>query len=127
MAVLHAVSNHRRRELDGGKILRRVHLAFSSLRLEEMPKAGGHFEVTFAEWWCSDFSGGLEGVQKVFMHDPYSVPTKLHSGTTSSHLVNNGSLSSAWMSSLAMLTVMENQHRAKAAETNWFICGRWPF
>jgi hypothetical protein len=64
VAVLHAVSNHRRRELDGGKILRRVHLAFSinSLHLEEMPKAGGHFEVTFAEWWCSDFSGGLERV-----------------------------------------------------------------
>ena len=83
--------------------------------------------MTFAGWWCSDSSGGLEGVQKVFMHDPYSVPTKLHSGTTSSHLVNNGSFSSAWRSSLAMLTVMENQHRAKAAETNWFICGRWPF
>ena len=85
-----------------------------------MPKVGGHFEVTFAGWWCSDFSGGLEGVQKVFMHDPYSVPTQPHSGTTSSHLVNNGSFSSAWMSSLAMLTVMENQHRSKAAETNWF-------
>ena len=53
------------------------------------------------------------------MHDPYWVPTQPHSGTTSSHLVNNGSFSSAWMSSLAMLTVMENQHRSKAAETNW--------
>ena len=84
MAILHATSNLAQRELDGGKILHRVLLAFSSLHLEAVPKVGGHFEMTFAGWWCSDFSGGLEGVQKVFMHDPYSVPTKLHSGTTSS-------------------------------------------